>query len=106
MYTCDNKQMIRIDDILSMPDDYYKKPIIRFHPLDEIEESCSHLLIDDSVHFYLKNLTLNIFKKVITTKDGTIVNKFDTPQLDNFSNPTKNTKYKFYNLFNIISIAI
>ena len=107
MYTCDNKQMIRMDDIRNMPSDYNNKPIIGFHPLTKLKESCSHLLIDDSVHLYLKNLTLNIFKKVITTKNGTIVtyitNAFDTPQLDNLSNPTKNTKYKFYNLFNIVS---
>ena len=104
MYTCDNKQMIRIDDMHLY---YNQKPIIVFHPLTKLKESCSHLLIDDSIHLYLRNLTFNIFRKIITTKDGTIVtyitNAFDTPQLDNLSNPTKNTKFKFYNLFNILS---
>ena len=45
MYTCDNKQMIRIDDIVNMPNTYNKKPIIGFHPLTKLKESCSHLLI-------------------------------------------------------------
>jgi len=107
-YTCDNISLIRADKIKYISDNNdNKKLTIPFHPLTNLKESCSHLLIDDSLHFYLKNLTLNIFKKVITTKDGTIVtyitNAFDTPQLDNLSNPTKNTKFKFYNLFNIVS---
>jgi hypothetical protein len=81
--------------------------MIPFHPLTSLKESCSHLLIDDSVHLYLRNLTSNIFVKIITTKDRTIdpniINMFDTNQLNNLLNPNKNTKYKFNNLFNIVS---
>ena len=101
------KQIIRVDDTRIILSDSDDKSEIEFHPLNKKESSSSHLLIDDSIHLYLRNLTFNIFKKVITTKDGTIVtsfvNKFDTPQLDNLLNPTKNTKYKFDNLFNIVT---
>lgn len=107
MHTYDNKQMVRIDNIRYVPSNWDEKPIIRFHPLNKLKESCSHLLIDDSIHLYLRNLTFNIFRKIFATKDGTIVtnviNKFDNTQLEDLLNPTKNTKYKIFNLFNIVS---
>jgi len=105
--TYDNKQMIRIDDRSKVPNEEDEGLMIPFHPLINIKESCSHLLIDDSVHLYLRNLTFHIFRKIITTQDGTITkspyNMFDTDQLNDLLKPNKNTKYKFYNLFNIVS---
>ena len=77
------KQIIRIDDMQNMPSDSDDKSKIKFHPLNKQESSSSHLLIDDSIHLYLRNLTYNIFNEVITTKES--------------------TKYKLSNLFNIIT---
>jgi len=106
-YTFDNKQMIRMDVSHYMPTGYDEEPVVLFNPLSNLEKSCSHLLIDDSIHLYLRNLTFNIFEKIITTQDGTIAknlhNMFDTDQLNDLLKPNKNTKYKFYNLFNIVS---
>jgi len=50
-------------------------------------------------------LTYNIFDKVITTKDGTNTRDYrlDTIQLKKLLNPTKTTKYKLFNLFNIVT---
>ena len=103
-YTCDNKQIIRIDDISYMPSEYNKKPIIKFHPFNGLQESCSHLIIDDSIHLYLRNLTYDIFKKIITIKDGTSTNHtLNSAQIATLETPTINTKYKLYNLFNILT---
>ena len=99
LYTCAHKQMIAINNIRYMPNNYNKEAIIPFHPLNQTEDSCSYLLIDDSIHLYLRNLTFGLFRKIIPN----INNKFDTIQLDNLSNPTKYTIYKFYNLLNIVS---
>ena len=107
MCTYDNKQMIRIDNINNIKNNCDEKPIIRFHPLSKIEKSCSHLLIDDSIHLYLRNLIYNIFIQIITIKDGTHPYKvpfwLDNNQLDSLPSLTKNTRYKLLNLFNIVS---
>lgn len=103
--TYDNKQMILPDDRY-LDNVIYENLIIKFHPFNEREESCSHLLINDSIHFYLKNLTYNLFNKIITTKDGTSNKKYPNLKFDKLAslpNPTKNTMSKFNNLFNIVT---
>jgi len=95
MCTYDNKQLIRIDNEHYIPRIDNLKPIIIFHPLNELEESCSHLLIYDSIHLYLRNLTFSIFSQMMTTEDGTIV--------QGLFPASQKTKYKFQNLFNIVT---
>jgi len=104
--TYDNKQMILLNDNYLLENSLECKSKIKFHPLNEKEESCSRLLINDSLHFYLKNLTYNLFKKIITTKDGTSNTKYcnlEPDKLVSLPSPTKNTMSKFNNLFNIVT---
>jgi len=104
--SCDGKQMILENDQLSFVSDQKKQSMVIFRLLDEQEESCSRLIINDSIYFYLRNLVYNVFNRIITIKDNTYIfeeRSFDTTQLDKLENPTKNTKYKFYNLCNIVT---
>lgn len=104
--TCDNIQMIRADDIPFIFENSEKQLRIKFHPLNQQKESCSRLIINDSIHLYLRNIVYNLFTKIITIKDGTDThtnekyNIFDINQLGKLPNPTK---YRWYNLFNILS---
>lgn len=103
--TCDGKQIVLTSDIHES-ENHKKRLTIEFNPLNEQNESCSRLIIEDSIHFYLRNLIHNLFNKAITIKDGTYLFEqyfFDKTQLDKLENPTKNTKFKFYNLFNIVT---
>ena len=60
--TYDNKQIVFVYSF-SHPNN--KQTQIEFHPLNEKEKSCSYLLMDDSIHLYLKNLTYNLFNKIL-----------------------------------------
>lgn len=102
----DKKQMVLADSLYFIYNNYENPINIEFNPLNEQEESCSHLLINDSIHQYLKYLIYNLFNKLITIKNGTPnydAYKFEKNQIDILQNPTKNTIYKFNNLFNIVS---
>ena len=101
--TYDNKQIVFVYSF-SHPNN--KQTQIEFHPLNEKEKSCSYLLMDDSIHLYLKNLTYNLFNKIFDKKDDTSTHpahKFDMTQIDALPNPAKYTRHKFNNLFNIVS---
>ncbi|MCX6076356.1 MAG: hypothetical protein NTW78_05635 [Campylobacterales bacterium] len=104
--TYDNKQMVLTDGLHSAAENYEHPTWIEFFPLNEKKKSCSYLLINDSIHLYLRNLAYSLFRKIITAKDGTIVYResfLTTSEFYMLPNPTKNTIYKFNNLFNIIS---
>jgi hypothetical protein len=103
---CDNKQIVLPYFISFTPQSDEKSLEIEFYPLNEQKKSCSHLVINDSIHLYLRNLIYTLFSKIITIKDSSstyYADKFDVTQLDKLSNPTKYTNSKFNNLFNIIS---
>jgi len=84
-----------------------QEPRIKFYPFCEQKESCSYLVINDSMHLYLKELFFKIFEDIITAKEGTNsgyrMDILDNKKLERLLSPTKYTKYKFYNLFNIVS---
>ena len=84
-----------------------QEPRIKFYPLCEQKESCSYLVINDSIHLYLKELFFKIFEDIITAKEGSNsgyrMSMLDNSTLERLVSPTKYTKYKFYNLFNIVS---
>lgn len=104
--TCDGKQIVLNTDMQFGSPNHEELVTITFNPLNEKYESCSRLVIEDSIHFYLRKLIHNLFSKVITIKDGTYLfeqHSFDKTLLDKLQNPTKYTKFKFYNLFNIIT---
>jgi len=106
--TYDNKPIV-VADGFYVPN--LKQVNIEFHPLNEQEKSCSHLLIDDSIHLQLKNSIYSLFVKIITTKDGTITTPLrkivlDKIKPDTLLDPTKNTIYKFNNLFNIATATL
>lgn len=104
--TCDGKQIVLNTDIQFGSPNHEELVTITFNPLNEKYESCSRLVIEDSIHFYLRKLIHNLFSKVITIKDGTYLfeqHSFDKTLLDKLQNPTKYTKFKFYNLFNIVT---
>ena len=61
--TYDNKQIVFIDGFNHLGDK--QTTYIEFHPLNEQKQSCSHLLVDDSIHRYLKTLIYTLFKRVI-----------------------------------------
>ena len=67
--TYDNKQIVFIDGFNYLGDK--QTTYIEFHPLNKQKQSCSHLLVDDSIHLYLKNKVYNLFNKILRIKDGT-----------------------------------
>ncbi|MDF1875201.1 hypothetical protein JHD48_05610 [Sulfurimonas sp. SAG-AH-194-I05] len=86
-----NTNIIKAVSLNSTTDDNQAfKYISFFHPLIEEEESCSHLLMLDAIHNYLKHLTHKIFRKFIPPKD----------ERKDYS---LSVKYKFTNLLNITS---
>ena len=113
--TCDNRQMILGNDQIPLSSDQKNQSTVIFRPFEKQEESCTRLIINDSIHFYLRNTVYSLFNKIITIKDGThplkkysfdkthLVKLNEFYQLEKLENPTKNTKYKFYNLFNIVT---
>lgn len=101
-----NKQMIFADGINYIHNEKENQLLIEFHPLNELKESCSRLLIHDSIILCFNNVIYNLFRKIITTKDASQVYKdlsFAKTNLKNLVNPTKNTMFKFNNLFNILT---
>ncbi|MGJ0317070.1 hypothetical protein NG754_11135, partial [Aliarcobacter cryaerophilus] len=100
--TYDNKQIVFIDGFNHLGDK--QTTYIEFHPLNEQKQSCSHLLVDDSIHLYLKNKVYNLFNKILRIKDGTnakLTHEFDKDQIDLLPNPTIITQHKFNYLFTI-----
>ena len=102
--TYDNKQIVFIDGFNHLGDK--QTTYIEFHPLNEQKQSCSHLLVDDSIHLYLKNKVYNLFNKILRIKDGTnakLTHEFDKDQIDLLPNPTSITRHKFNYLFDALS---
>lgn len=102
--TYDNKQIVFIDSVNYLG--YKETTYIEFHPLNEQKQSCSHLLVDDSIHLYLKNKVYNLFNKILRIKDGTdakLTHEFDKDQIDLLPNPTSITQHKFNYLFDALS---
>jgi len=102
LITYDNKQMVFMDGL-----NYnYRQIYIEFYPLNEQEKSCSHLLINDSIHLYLKNLIHILFNKILKIKDGTDINldyKFDKTKIDSLPNATGITMHKLNYLFDAVN---
>lgn len=102
--TYDNKQIVFTNGFNYLGDK--QTTYIEFHPLNEQKQSCSHLLVDDSIHLYLKNKVYNIFNKILRIKDGTnakLTHEFDKTQIDSLPNPTSITRHKFNYLFDALS---
>lgn len=72
--TCDGKQFVLTNDTQIESENHKKRLTIKFNPLNEQNESCSRLIIEDSIHFYLRNSTFapNLPKKAIR-KSGILV---------------------------------
>jgi len=49
---------------------YMQEPEIKFYPLCEQKESYSYLVINDSIHLYLKELFFTMFEDIITAKEA------------------------------------
>lgn len=93
--TYDNKRMILGTDFEF--DNRDSKQIL-FLPFCEQEESCSHLLINDTIHLKLRYRIYILFNDIITTEY-----KCDKTVLTALPDVTNNTKYRFNNLFNILT---
>lgn len=101
--TYDNKQIVFIDGFY-VPNP--QQPNIEFHPLNEQEQSCSQLLINDSIHRYLKSLLYSLFKKIIAIRNGKLANppkSLQKTKIDTLPNPTQLTIHKLDYLFDIHS---
>lgn len=99
--TYDNKPIVFIDGFY-VPNP--KQLNIEFHPLNEREQSCSQLLINDSIHRYLKNLLYALFKRIIAIRNGKIINpskSLQKTQIDTLPNPTQLTMHKLNYLFDV-----
>jgi len=97
----DSKKVILEDDQLFLCEGTENQTKVIFNLFDK-EASCSHLIINDCIYFYLRNLFYIIFNQIITIKDNIFtpeIHYFDMDQLDKLKNPTQNTIDKFYNLY-------
>ena len=102
--TYDNKQIVFTNGFNYRGDKQTTK--IEFHPLNEQEQSCSYLLINDLIHLHLKNHIYSLFNKILRIKDGTnakLTHEFDKTQIDSLPNPTSITRHKFNYLFDALS---
>ncbi len=78
--------------------DYYIESKNKFYPLCEQINSCSYLVMSDSIHLYLAELSSKIFEDIITVKEGTNsssyrINVLANKALEKLVNPSKYTKY-------------
>ena len=102
--TYDNKQIVFRDVFNHLRDK--QTTYIEFHPLNEQKQSCSHLLVDDSIHRYLKTLIYTLFKRVIEIRNGKATNpskNLQKTQIDTLPNPTQLTMHKLNYLFDVHS---
>ena len=102
--TYDNKQIVFTNGFNYLGDK--QTTYIGFHPLNEQEQSCSYLLINDLIHLHLKNHIYSLFNKILRIKDGTnakLTHEFDKTQIDSLPNPTSITRHKFNYLFDALS---
>ena len=104
--TYDNKQIVFIYGFYHLRNK--QTTFIEFQPLNEQKQSCSHLLIVDTIHLHLKNQIYTLFNRILRIKDGTHPNldltyKLDKTQIDLLPNPTSITRCKFNYLFNAIN---